>query len=105
MLDTVEEAKEELEAEKESDFDAIDRTIKSTESYNRYAESDQYEKKDEQMKKDREKRGMQNQFNYYFVVYFDTDKMKNEFCKEHNLDYDYVYHEDLKKILGKEVKK
>jgi hypothetical protein len=71
----------------------IDKTIKTVEFYNQYAEADEYEKKQN------DKIKLQNQFNYYFVVYFDTDKEKNDFCEKNKLDYDFVYGEDLAERL------
>lgn len=105
MLDEISDKNDEPESEKESDFDAIDRTMKSAKNYEKYAESDKYEEQESRRKKDAKFRKMQNQFNYYFVVYFETDEDKNEFCKKHGLDYDFVFGEDLINILGKEVKK
>jgi hypothetical protein len=71
----------------------IEDSIKATEIYNAYAEADQYEK----LQNDKIK--LQNQFNYYFVVYFDTDKEKNDFCEKNKFDYDFVYGEDLAEKL------
>ena len=71
----------------------IEDSMKATEIYNKYAEADQYEKQQN------DKIKQQNQFNYYFVVYFDTDKEKNEFCEKNKLDYDFVYGEDLAERL------
>lgn len=81
----------------------VDDTIKDVECYNRYAETDKYDakikKKKEGDKKYNEQCKLQNQFNYYFVVYFRTDQEKIDFCKKHNIDQDFVFGEDFEKLI------
>jgi hypothetical protein len=75
--------------------DKIEKTYEELEKYNKYAEKEAkeriYQKKVE----------LQNQFNTYFVVYFDSDEEKIEFCKKNKIDGDYLYGKEVSKIILK----
>lgn len=71
----------------------IDDTYESINKYNKYAEKEAKERIYE------EKVKLQNQFNTYFVIYFDSDDEKIEFCRKNKIDQDFVYGKDISRII------
>lgn len=72
-----------------SKTDDILKSFESVEKYNEYCALNA------KQKKFREQTKIQNQFDTYFVVYFETEEQKQSFCNLHKLDYDFVFFRDL----------
>lgn len=77
--------------------DKIEHSIENIKTYNKFAERDEYEK--EAKSKSKAKMKLQNQFDYYFIVYFRDNDDKNKFCAKHGLHPDFVFCDDLEKIV------